>query len=96
MTTNNTPSANVMEQAAPVIREVNEALSAEYAAMRKQQISDVAYSLYFNIGHEKKTYNGTSVVEFTMAKGNKSPVTVDFESGTVEPVKVNGQVVPFD
>ena len=95
MTTNNS-TTQVMEQSAPVIRDVNEALSEEYSVMRKQQISDVAYSLYFNIGNEKSTYNGTALIEFNLAAGNKSPVTVDFESGQVESVKVNGKVVPFD
>jgi aminopeptidase N len=97
MTTDNQASAQTLiEQTAPVVREFDEALSEKYAAMRKQQISDVAYSLYFNIGHTKETFNGTSVIDFTMAKGNKSAVTIDFESGNVESVKVNGKVVPFE
>jgi len=97
MTTDNKTSAQTsIKQTTPVVREFTEALSAEYAAMRKQQISDVAYSLYFNIGHTEQTFNGKSIIDFTLAKGNKSPVTIDFESGTVESVKVNGKVVPFE
>ncbi|GHB60684.1 aminopeptidase N [Psychrosphaera saromensis] len=95
-TTNETSTKASMEQTAPVIRDFNEALSADYAAMRKQQISDVGYSLYFNIGHTETSYNGKSVIDFTMAEGNKSPITIDFESGNVESVKVNGKTVSFD
>jgi aminopeptidase N len=95
-TTNETSTKTSMEQTAPVIRDFNEALSADYAAMRKQQVSDVGYSLYFNIGHTETSYNGKSVIDFTMAEGNKSPITIDFESGNVESVKVNGKTVSFD
>ena len=95
-TANETSTKTSMEQTAPVIRDFNEALSADYAAMRKQQISDVGYSLYFNIGHTETSYNGKSVIDFTMSEGNKSPITIDFESGSVESVKVNGKAVSFD
>ena len=96
--TTNTPieSQTKQLQLSPIFRDFNEALSADYASMRKKQISDVAYSLYFNIDHTKETYNGTSVIDFTIVKGNTSPVTVDFESGSVESVRVNGKVATFD
>ena len=72
--TTNTPieSQTKQLQLSPIFRDFNEALSADYASMRKKQISDVAYSLYFNIDHTKETYNGTSVIDFTMVKGNTS------------------------
>lgn len=97
MTTDNSISTvRTMEQNAPVIREFNEALSEKYSVMREQQISDVAYELYFNLDNKKKSYNGKTLIEFNLSKGNKSPVTVDFDSGTVDAVKVNGKTVAFD
>jgi len=85
-----------LNDTSPVLRVHNDSLSQVYAAMRKAQVSDVAYTLSFDIEHTSDSYHGVSVIDFEMAKGNVSPLTIDFESGTINHVKLNGKTVPFE
>jgi len=83
-------------EASPIVRAYSDALSQTYATMRKAQVSDVAYTLSFDIEQTKDTFEGVSVIDFNMANDNTSALTIDFESGTVKYVKLNGNIIPFE
>ncbi len=84
------------KQAAPLIRQAKPALSAEYAAMRKQQIERVDYQLSVALDSERDLFEGQVTINFDLAAGNVSPVTVDFNNGTVKAVTLNGKPVEWD
>ena len=81
-------------QAAPA-RELTAALSHEYAKVRKAQVERVDYQLSVQLDRESEIFNGTVVVDFDMAPGNTAPLTLDYDSGEVVAVKVNGQPAEF-
>ncbi|NRA60820.1 MAG: aminopeptidase N [Psychrobium sp.] len=95
MTTSSDASVQASQHQTMMSRENSESLSAVYAAMRKQQISDVAYTLAFDIDHKSDTYSGVSVIDFTMVKGNVAPLTIDFDKGDIAAISINGHVVEF-
>ncbi len=78
-------------KSAPVTRESTESLSADYAAMRKLQVSNVAYTLSFALNNNEDSFDGVSSIDFTMAKNNASPLTIDFELGDISRITINGK-----
>lgn len=70
-------------------------LEQSYAAMRAQQITDVTYQLKINLDEKNTWYSGEITIDFTLAKQNVSPVTVDFNSGTVKAVYLDNKPVDF-
>jgi len=70
-------------------------LEQEYAAMRAEQIRDVSYQLTMNLDEKSDAYSGEIIIDFTLAKENLSPVTIDFNSGKVSAVYLNNQAVNF-
>ncbi|WP_193162450.1 aminopeptidase N [Microbulbifer hainanensis] len=71
-------------------------LTAEYAAMRKQQIANVDYQISVALSGDSENYSGTVVAETTIDKPLQQPLTVDFSEGTVKKVRVDGQEIPYD
>lgn len=83
------------KEAAPVVRVEKNLLSQSYAAMRKAQVSDVAYTLSFDLDHTSAHYSGVSTIDFVMAKNNVSPLTIDFDKGVIKSLKLNGKAIKF-
>lgn len=70
-------------------RKVEPYLEQVYASFRKQQISDVSYQLHVELDEVSTSFEGVVTIDFTLAKKNKSPVTVDFDGGEILSVEVN-------
>lgn len=71
-------------------------LHNDFANFRKQQILDVDYQLAIQLDAERAVFNGEVTLDFTLTRGNRAPVTVDFYSGKVHQVQVNGATVAVD
>ncbi len=87
----------VVEQVsvAKMTRQQSESLFEDYAKMRAQQVSNVTYNLQVTLDNTSEHFSGITDVNFDLAKGNQNDLTIDFDSGTVNSVKVNGKVVSF-
>ncbi len=79
-----------------VIRESRPDLSEDYARFRAAQISAVSYTLSLRLPAEADDFSGQVTIEFTLNPGNRSPLTIDYDSGEVLAVSVNGEAVPWD
>ncbi len=79
-----------------VIRQPMAALSHDYAAVRKNQIQNADYHLSVSLDSQSEIFSGKVQIDFTLAANNTSPVTLDFDSGSVQEVKVNGQSATFE
>lgn len=75
-------------QSMPPVRPLKDSLTQEYAAMRKQNISDVKYQLQFDLT-DAKSFQGTSAIEFQLKE--KMYLTLDFGGGEVQELIVNGK-----
>ncbi len=71
-------------------------LEQNYAHMRANQIADVSYQLIMNLDAQTESYKGEITIDFSLADNNLSPVTVDFNTGKVNAVTLNGAVVDFE
>ena len=78
-----------------IIRDNVASLSADYAAMRKEQIKHVDYQLFVLLDAEKKYFDARVVIELGLAEKNISPVTVDFNHGTIKSISLNGETVEW-
>lgn len=76
-------------------RKLEPYLEQSYAALRKQQISAVNYQLKIELDEASTSFNGGINIEFSLAKNNKMPVTVDFDGGEVLSVELNGKPVQW-
>jgi len=74
----------------PVLREERRLLTEAYMRFRADQIDNPAYHLYIDIEAGSDTFDGTVVMDFELAAGNVSPLTIDFDSGTIFELSVNG------
>ena len=83
------PAPNPAREQAPY-------LSHEYAKFRASQISDVDYVLSVALDEEAEEFSGDIDIQFTLAKNNSAPVTVDFNQGTIESIKLNGSAISWD
>ena len=79
-----------------VTREPMAALSQEYAAFRKSRISDVAYTLSLDLEEGSEQFSGQVEIEFSLAPGNRSPLTVDYDSGEILDLTVNGAPADYE
>lgn len=70
-------------------------LEQSYAVLRKQQISAVSYQLQVELDETSTAFNGDIAIDFTLAKNNKMPVTVDFDGGEVLSVTLNGKPISW-
>lgn len=75
-------------------RELKSYINREYAQFRKQQISDVAYNFEVDIS-SRDHFSGVATIDFNLAD-SLSPVTLDFDEGTLLRVEVNGQPITTD
>lgn len=81
-------SPNKTEDSPPsAYREGVAGLSSVYARYRSQQLEKVEYQLELNLT-EKEYYAGKSKIKFRLQK--PTDLTVDFSSGEIEQIKVNG------
>jgi aminopeptidase N len=71
-------------------------LEQDYAVMRAKQITNVSYKLTMNLDAQTETYSGEIFIDFSLADKNISPVTVDFNSGKVNAVYLNGTAINFE
>ncbi|XQW83992.1 M1 family metallopeptidase [Thalassotalea piscium] len=74
----------------------SESLFADYAQMRSKQVSDISYNLQVKIGNKSEVFSGTTDINFTLADDNQNDLTIDFDSGNVESVLVNGKPASFN
>lgn len=71
-------------------------LSQEYAAFRQSQISHPAYTLSLDLEADNDSFSGAVMISFEISENNSSPVTIDYDSGNIESIEVNGNVVNWD
>jgi len=88
---------NVLESttAGAIKRVASESLSGSYAQMRAQQISQVSYNLAMTLDSKSEHFFGTNELSFELVKGNKDPLTIDFEQGEISSITVNGESAKF-
>ncbi|MDG1750167.1 MAG: aminopeptidase N [Thalassotalea sp.] len=90
-------SQPVVEQTAvaKMTRQNSESLFEDYAKMRAQQVSNVTYNLQVTLDNKTESFAGITDLNFDLAANNQNDLTIDFDSGTVNSVKVNGKAVSF-
>ena len=71
-------------------------LTAEYAALRKQQIADVDYQISVDLDNTSKSFSGRVIANTKIARPLQQPLTIDFTGGDVKAVSVGGQDIPFE
>ncbi len=72
-----------------------ESLLTEFEAKeRASRVSDVAYTLFFDLNADKETYSGRATTQFHYRPSTDAfQLTIDFETGTVKTLLVNGTKV---
>ena len=83
-----TPAAGAREQQAH--------LTETYARFRKAQISKPAYDLHITLVPDRDDFDGSAQLTFEIAANNTAPVTIDFASGTILNLTVNGAAVDYE
>lgn len=78
-----------------VLREAAPLLSESYARFRKSQVSNPAYELILDLQEGSADFRGTVTIGFELAAGNESPLTIDFDSGSIVSLEVNGAPADF-
>ncbi len=68
-------------------------LTADYASFRKSQISDPAYHLQLDLQEASESFTGVVEISFDLSSDNVSPVTLDFDSGEIQRLSVNGTTI---
>jgi aminopeptidase N len=76
-------------------REAGDFLAYDVAKHRKRAVSEPAYSIEIDLERAPGTYGGTVTANFKYG-GDGDALTVDFRSGEVLAVTLNGEEVPFD
>jgi aminopeptidase N len=76
-------------------RKLEPYLEQGYAVLRKRQISAVSYQLHVELDEASASFTGEIKIDFTLAKNNKMPVTVDFDGGQVLSVQLNGKPISW-
>lgn len=79
----------------PIARAPQAWLEQAYAAQRAQQITHVDYELAFTLDETNTFFSGKSIIHFELVDNNKAPVTVDFNSGTIKSVRLNGEAIAW-
>src|SRR5437899_7899460 len=72
--------------------QVPEGIPHDLAKQRAQQISDVRYSLNFNLKPHTPSASGREELKFHLNAA--APLLLDFREGTVADLKVNGHEAP--
>ncbi|MFL0801052.1 MAG: aminopeptidase N [Agarilytica sp.] len=76
-------------------REKSPGISESYAIFRKKQIGDIHYELDVNVT-QAQYFTGNVNIHFDYTNINNMPVTVDFDSGEIVTVLVNGNTAEWD
>lgn len=84
------PAGSGEDAGEPVIRESAPSLTQSYARFRRSQISGVTYTLSVRVDDEADLFTGQVTIGFRVDAGNVSPITVDFDSGEILELNVNG------
>lgn len=79
-----------------LVRNQHAHLEQDYAAMRASQISNVHYALSFELDKTSPNFEGSANIEFELAEGNKSDITVDFNGGEVKRLSLDGKDIKWD
>jgi len=79
-----------------VQRENARLLTADYARFRKQQVSKPTYQLQLDIAADSSSFSGKVRIDFELATANTSPLTIDFDSGTITELTINGSKAAFE
>ena len=85
--------ASTEAQPQPQKTAVRTELARETAAARSRQIANVSYTLWFGLDEEHEDYQGRVVISFMLkekARSVSSTLPVDFSSGKIHSVLVNG------
>ncbi|MGV3590793.1 MAG: aminopeptidase N [Gammaproteobacteria bacterium] len=77
-------------------REAQAHLTEAYARFRRTQIANPAYDLHIDFDAGSDTFRGSATLTFDVAAGNTAPVTIDFDSGTITELSVNGAGADYD
>jgi aminopeptidase N len=79
------------------IRRENQAhLTEAYARFRKAQIGNPTYQLHIDLQPGSDQFRGTATLGFELAADNRAPITIDFDSGTILNLSVNGAAADYD
>lgn len=78
-----------------ITRTPQASLEQAYAMQRAQQITKVNYELAFTLDETNTFFSGKSIIHFELTNNNKAPVTVDFNSGTIKSVRLNGKTISW-
>ncbi len=81
---------------AGVQREAEAHLTEAYARFRRAQIANPAYQLQINLQQGRADFSGIATLDFDLAADNISPLTIDFDSGTILRLAVNGVAADYD
>ncbi|MES2625743.1 MAG: aminopeptidase N [Pseudomonadota bacterium] len=77
-------------EASAVYRPELGTLTAQYAQFRKSQVSNPVYHLKLDLQANSDEFTGTVDIGFDLADENVSPITLDFDSGQIQSLSVNG------
>jgi aminopeptidase N len=78
---------------AAVLRPDIGTLTVEYAEFRKSQVSNPSYHLLLDLQANSESYSGVVDISFDLPADNVSPVTLDFDSGEIQSLTINGATV---
>ncbi len=73
-------------------RATAKSLTEENAKFRSKLLSEIKYSMYFDLSTPESDYAGTTEINFKLSE-KSNPITLDFSGGTVAILRVNGQVI---
>ena len=74
----------------------NDVLTHEEAILRSKRISNVSYTLWFDLSADSLDFQGRTTVEFDFkphAKHTKEPIFLEFEEGKLSGITLNGTPV---
>jgi aminopeptidase N len=94
-TASNSAVAETVQQQTSLLRTQSESLEAVYAEMRAKQVSNVSYKLSVTIDNKSESFSGSTELLFDLVENNQNDLTIDFDEGTINSLKVNGKVVKF-
>ncbi|HEY8570734.1 aminopeptidase N [Microbulbifer sp.] len=79
-----------------ISRAAASSLTAEYAALRREQIANVDYTIAVKLDGKSDNFTGVVTADTTLARDLKQPLTIDFAGGEVKSVNANGKPVKFN
>jgi len=89
---NNTVKSKISDNP---IRVKSGAITEHYAALRKQQIHNVAYQVSIKLDKLTTSFSGAVKIDLVTRKKLQQPLTLDFKSGTIKTLMVNQVAVAY-